>query len=463
MSLPDLVMHRIVHYVLDATETPVTNTLSDDATEGRGYVWSLNIFLVNKTLYAHAKAVWESNHFVLVSCNSTSFFYQFQQYEIPTAAHHFVSWMVEDRKHKLKCHLHIGIDIDATHISALEKQQYDPRQFHLFDLDEDEASDRVPTEVSLPAASRIFFVLCHQDLPDFVRALREIDIAFTCRSDLRFDLQTLSSGAPLPPRTQHLLLDPFRIIRTLPGQCTLAGAIDKSLAKEFMDHLTSTSTWTSARAPSDIYYLTSNAIEQADKEFMQGNLDRAGAIFNEAADHWQTLMQTLPSMFDEKSESDMVKSFLYALSAIQARLNLETTVRTTQSVAPKSTRQGPLSRIRSSQRRDTDQREFMWTIEDFGNARDSIAEEGFSNLMTLHQGYDYLRALWACRRWLARSKDVEEDVTLQAHAQGLSYQEWQETPERRARRLVVQELVGLLPPHLCKPIFEGTLDIIQDW
>jgi len=227
--------------------------------------------------------------------------------------------------------------------------------------------------------------------------------------------------------------------------------------------LTSTSTWTSARAPSDIYYLTSNAIEQADKEFMQGNLDRAGAIFNEAADHWQTLMQTLPSMFDGKSESDMVESFLYALSAIQARLNLETTVKTTQPVAPESTRQGSLSRIRSSQRRDTGQREFMWTIEDFGNARDSIAEEGFSNLMTLHQGYDYLRALWACRRWLARSKDVEEDVTLQAHAQGLSYQEWQETPERRARRLVVQELVGLLPPHLCKPIFQSTLDIIQDW
>jgi len=34
MSLPDLIMHRIVHYVLDATETSVTNTLSDDATEG---------------------------------------------------------------------------------------------------------------------------------------------------------------------------------------------------------------------------------------------------------------------------------------------------------------------------------------------------------------------------------------------------------------------------------------------
>jgi len=70
MSLPDLVLHRIVHYVLDASKN---DTRYNHATGGHEYVLNLSIFSVNKTLYAHAKAVWETNHFVLISSNSTSF------------------------------------------------------------------------------------------------------------------------------------------------------------------------------------------------------------------------------------------------------------------------------------------------------------------------------------------------------------------------------------------------------
>ena len=211
MSLPDLVLHRIVHYVLDASEI---DTRYNHATRGREYVWNLSIFSVNKTLYAHAKAVWESDHFILISSNSTSFYYQFQQYEIPTAAPCFICWIIEDRKHKPKCHFHVNADVDITYISELENQKYDPRRFHIFDLDEDEALECAeavndPVQGFGPIDCQIFFVLCHQDLPDFVRALWEIDITFTCHSHLVFEMQTLFSGTSLPLRTQRLLLNPF--------------------------------------------------------------------------------------------------------------------------------------------------------------------------------------------------------------------------------------------------------------
>jgi len=436
----------------------VTNTLSDDATEGRGYVWDLSIFRVNKSLYAHAKAVWEANHFVLVSCNSTSFFYQFQQYEIPTAAPYFVSWMVEDRKHKLKCHLHIDIDVDDTHISEIAKQDWDPKRFHIFDLDEDEAADRAPIDVPLPPVSRFFFVLCHQDLPDFVRALREIDIAFACHPKLNFDMQTLSSGATLPLRKQRLLLDPFRHIRSPAERCTLSGAVETSLAEEFMAHLTSTVTWTSAAASSDIFYLTSRALEQANKDFLQGNIACAARTLDEAAGHWQTLKQTLPSMFNDKSESGMVEGLLYALSANQARLNLEKTVRGTDLEEPQITRRDPSHEAGIRQGRFGDLREFMWSIEAFGNAQHDLAVEGFGRLAAEDWGYGYILGHNISRQWHYRSSDTEENVMLQAHAQGLSLEKWQETLERRSRHEYVLRLVELLPEHLCRPVFKDTVE-----
>jgi len=377
---------------------------------------------------------------------------------------------VEDRKHKPKCHLHVTVDIDITHISELENQQYDPHRFHIFDLDEDEALERAeaiddPVQGFGPIDCQIFFVLCHQDLPDFVRALREIDIAFTCHSHLVFEMQTLFSGTLLPLRIQRLLLDPFKIMRTLQGRCTLSGGVNTNLKKEFTAHLApGRISWTSAEAPSDIYYLTAAYFQEADEEFEEGNLDRAAVVLDEVTDHWNSLRQTMPSLFNDNSESDMVESFLYALSANQARLNLEATVRTPLPTEPKITRQGSVERTDSSKGRDSDLRELMWTIEDFGNARDTVAEKGFAQLEALYHDRVYLLALRTCRRWLsARYKDMDQDAMAQAHTQGLTLAEWQELHERRSRRACVEELVGMLPSNLCKPIFGHTFDIIPEY
>ena len=159
-----------------------------------------------------------------------------------------------------------------------------------------------------------------------------------------------------------------------------------------------------------------------------------------------------------------MESFLYALSANQARLNLATTIRTPLPAVPKTTRRGSVDHTDNSKVHTSDPRELMWTIEDFGNARDSVAEEGFTHLAALYQDFGYLLALRPCRGWLVvRAKDMEQDVMLQAHTQGLTLAEWQDSLERRSRRACLEELVGMLPPHLCKPIFEHTFDIIPEY
>ena len=460
MSLPDLVIYRIVHYVLDASETDTSDNV---ITGGNEYNWSLSIFIVNKALYAHVKAVWESNHFTLVSANSDAFFYQFQQYGIPTAAAYFMSWIVEDRVHNPKCHLHIDIDIDYEHIGEIQTQHFADDELGQLSLAQDEAYERAKDidnpSLSIDASScKVFFVLCHHDLPDFARALREIDLAFTCRLGLRFDMRTRFSGTKLPLRVQHLLLEPFQKIRTRPGRCDIAGSVDTGLSREFIAKVTSTVDWSSAEVVSsstDIYYLTAATIERADEEFLKGNVGRAATILEEAVDYWHSLRHTSASIFDDESEKSMVESFLYALSANQARLNLETTVRLPTPIAPRITRIDPTGGGGTYQGKYQDHREFFWLMEDFGNGRDSIAAEGFGLLVSLYQNLEYDKAFRISRRWLRRPADMENDEILQTNRPGMVTEAWR-------RRAWLQELVGLLPPHLCKPVFSATFDITQD-
>lgn len=230
-TLPSLVLERVLDFLLTAQDVVATCTNTNNmnhlahhqatidpqqSTEQtfessplRPYKFCTAIMRVNKAMYSVATSVFERNHFCLVSTNEIS----------------------------------IGKIMNKNHLWYRQKKIAPFKRYHL-------RLHVNPLLISPESDSKkpYFFMICLDNLREFVRVLEEMELGSTEGRRFRFKIEfNHCRTQALSSKTQRLLMSSLTELRGCGQTCNIGGMVDGEVANQYRSMLADQVIWVRGR------------------------------------------------------------------------------------------------------------------------------------------------------------------------------------------------------------------------
>lgn len=231
LDLPELVIRRILDFLLEATEVSQPAVLSDDRPwyQYRSYNFEVAILRTSRGLYDLGSRVFAANHFIQISTNDP-------QVLRLLAGHIPRYWTSTSVKRAKSIKMHIFVRAGAYKVNI---------------------ADGGPRTC----------LICLIDLQDFVRAMKKIELFGDSQLNFVLQLKPADDGQPLPVKIQRTLLRPLHQLHLLKQSCTVRGAVDAHLARQTEHIMTPQLYWFRAR-DHDICEVVYNICEAAKEAYI---------------------------------------------------------------------------------------------------------------------------------------------------------------------------------------------------
>lgn len=246
LSLPDVVLRRILEFLLLAHEIEVTGPSNIAAFS---YVfYDLAILKTCRSLYHEGQSVLRSNHFILVSTRAPDLLSR-------CSYHNIATW---SKNLKFFKHVQLRLHIGIPHNVLKENKQHH------------------------------FFLICLKDIDKFVELLSLYTYLNNPQFRFKFDMKTMPSGAMLPTKILRALLLPFATVRGDRQTCEIKGCVNKELVDQVQNRMMPDVLWQRARIRG-LYQILKNKKRLVDTIFYIRIDDIRKAICSELREEWLAL------------------------------------------------------------------------------------------------------------------------------------------------------------------------------